>query len=195
MGRKEQAIASRAALVESARACFTEAGYDATTVAAILDRAGMARGALYHYFPGGKAEIFAAVFELVDGEYHARRDAMLTLPSAVERLKGGASVFLQLCADESFARIALADAPKVVPGQNEPGSSYKLLREQLADAISAGELGPLDVDVTAMALYGAIRSAGEYVIETVDTQASVPIAEATIHALIDGLRCNNRAAT
>ncbi|HTU38750.1 MAG TPA: hypothetical protein VMF35_12200, partial [Acidimicrobiales bacterium] len=68
-------------------------------------------------------------------------------------------------------------------------------REQLADAISAGELGPLDVDVTAMALYGAIRSAGEYVIESADTRASVPIAEATIHALIDGLRRNSRTAT
>jgi AcrR family transcriptional regulator len=185
-------VASRAALVDAARACFTENGYDATTVAAILERAGMARGALYHYFPGGKAEIFAAVFELVDGEYRARRDAMLALPSAVARLKGGVRVFLEMCADESFARIALADAPRVVPGQNELGSSYKLLREQLADGINVGELRALDVDVTAMALYGAIRSAGEYVIESVDPRVSVDTATATIHALLDGLRRNHR---
>lgn len=186
-GRKEQAAASRAALVDAARVCFTEYGYDTTTVAAILERAQMARGALYHYFPGGKAEIFSAVFELVDGEYHARRDAMLKLPTAVTRLKGGADVFLDLCTDQGFARIALADAPRVIPEQNELGSSYRLIREQLADAIAAGELRPLDVEVTARALYGAIRSAGEFVIESEDPRASVEPATATIHAFLDGL--------
>jgi AcrR family transcriptional regulator len=187
VGRREQAAASRASLVDAARACFTERGYDATTVAAILERAHMARGALYHYFPDGKAEIFAAVFELVDGEYHARRDAMMDLPTAVDRLKGGVNVFLELCTDDGFARIVLADAPRFIPGQNELGSSYKLLREQLADAIRAGEIRQLDVDVTAMALYGAIRSAGEFVVDSEDPRRSVETAAATIHALLDGL--------
>jgi AcrR family transcriptional regulator len=188
MSRKEQAEASRAALVVAARACFTERGYDDTTVAAILDRADMARGALYHYFPGGKAQIFEAVFDLVDAEYHVQRDASLALPSAVDRLKGGVSAFLELCTDESFARIALADAPRVIPGQGELGSSYKLLRQQLADAITTGELRSLDVDATSMALYGAIRNAGEYVIGSSDPQAVVDVAKRTIAALIDGLR-------
>ena len=112
---------------------------------------------------------------------------MLNLPTAVDRLKGGANVFLELCTDAGFARIVLADAPRYIPGQNELGSSYKLLREQLTDAIGAGELRQLDVDVTAMALYGAVRSAGEFIIESEDPRASVVIAAATIHALLDGL--------
>jgi len=188
VGRKEQAEASRAALLVAARASFTERGYDDATVAAILDRAGMARGALYHYFPGGKAEIFAAVFDIVDAEYHRQRDASLTLRSAVDRLKGGVGAFLNLCTDESFARIALSDAPRVIPGQGELGSSYKLLRQQVADGISTGELRSLDLDATAMALYGAIRNAGEYVIGSSDPRAAVNVAEQAIAALIDGLR-------
>lgn len=187
MSRKEQAAASRAELLAAARACFTELGYDATTVAAILDRVGMARGALYHYFPGGKAEIFAAVFEQVDAEYHVRRDEMLGLPSALARLKGGARAFIQLCADESFARIALADAPRVVPGQNQLGSSYAMLRDQLAEAIRAGEIRPLHLDALAMTIYGAIRSAGEYVITSAHPKAAVNRAAATVSTLIDGL--------
>ena len=192
MNRREQAEASRAALLSAARTCFTERGYDDTTVAAILDTAHMARGALYHYFPRGKAEIFAAVFDLVDDEYHLRRDASLALPSAIDRLKGGVNAFLNLCTDESFARIALADAPRVIPGQADLGSSYKLLREQLADAITTGELRSLDVDATAMALYGAIRSAGEYVLSSSDPPAAVDVAEETIAALIDGLQAKDR---
>jgi hypothetical protein len=112
---------------------------------------------------------------------------LLNLPTAVDRLKGGVNVFLELCTDDSFARIVLADAPRVIPGQNELGSSYKLLREQLVDAIRTGELRALDVDVTAMAIYGAIRSAGEFVIESEDPRMSVETAAATIHALLDGL--------
>lgn len=187
-GRKQQAAASRAALLAAARACFTDAGYEATTVAAILERAGMARGALYHYFPGGKAEIFTAVFDLVDAEYHERRDAMLALPSAVARLKGGARVFLELCADDAFARIALTDAPRVVPGQAALGSSYELLREQVAEAVSTGEILPLDLDATAMALYGAVRSAGEHVASSDDRRAAVGTATAVVASLVDGLR-------
>lgn len=188
VGRRDQALASKRALVSAARTCFTEEGYEATTVAAILERARMARGALYHYFPGGKAEIFAAVFDAVDAEYHERRDAMLALPSAVERLKGGIGVFLELCADESFARIALSDAPRVVPGQDKPGTSYKLLREQLADAIATNELPYFDLDAITMSLYGAIRSAGEYVISSDHPLEAVRTATDTIAALIDGLR-------
>jgi AcrR family transcriptional regulator len=186
--RKEQAEASRTALLAAARSCFTEHGYDDTTVAAILQRAGMARGALYHYFPDGKAQIFAAVFDLVDAEYHLKRDANLALPSAVDRLTGGARAFLQLCTDESFARIALADAPRVVPGQGALGSSFRLLRQQLADAVTAGELASFDVDAMAMALYGAIRNAGEYVTRSSDPRGSAERAINAVTVLIEGLR-------
>ena len=188
MTRKEQAAASKATLLEAARTCFTEDGYDATTVSAILDRASMARGALYHYFPGGKAEIFAAVFAQVDAEYHERRDALIGEASPLDRIEGGAAAFVDLCADESFARIALADAPRLVPGQDRLGSSHRLLRSQLAEAVAAGEIDELDVDALTLALYGAIRSAGEHVVAAPDKTAAVTAATAAIRAIIDGLR-------
>jgi AcrR family transcriptional regulator len=191
MNRKEQALASRSELLTAARACFTDVGYDAATVAAILDRAGMARGALYHYFPGGKSEIFTAVFDMVNAEYHERRDSVLSLQSAVDRLKGGVRVFLELCADRSFARIALSDAPRVVPGQAQPGSSYALLRDQLKEAVATGELPSLDLDASAMALYGAVRSVGEYVAGSPDPAASVAVATSTLERFIDGLRTDS----
>jgi AcrR family transcriptional regulator len=187
MDRKEQAAASRSELVEAARHCFTEFGYDGTTVAAILERAGMARGALYHYFPGGKAEIFTAVFDLINEAFHRRRDALWDIPSPVGRLRGGVAVFLELCIEEDFARIALIDAPRLVPGQGERGSSYALLREQVAAAIAAGEVQPLDVDATAMALYGAVRSAGEFVTAAEDRPTAAVVATRALNCFIDGL--------
>ena len=188
MGRKEQAEASRAGLVEAARRCFTAHGYEATTVAAILERAGMARGALYHYFPGGKREIFEAVFETINDEFHRRRDALADIASPLARISAGLRVFLDLCTDDDFARIALVDAPRLVPGQAERGSSYELLRAQLADAAEAGEVRSFDVEAMAMSLYGAVRSAGEFVIAASARDHAATTAAQSLDVLLDGLR-------
>jgi AcrR family transcriptional regulator len=192
MNRKEQAAASRAELLEAARQCFTELGYERTTVAGILDRVGMARGALYHYFPGGKAEIFTAVFDMINEAFHQRRDGLLSLPSPVARLRAGVAMFLELSTKDDFARIALTDAPRVVPGQDERGSSYALLREQVVEAIELGEVQPLDIGATAMALYSAVRSAGEYVHAAADRPVAVTAAARVLNCFIDGLTVADR---
>ncbi|HEX4490715.1 MAG TPA: TetR/AcrR family transcriptional regulator [Acidimicrobiia bacterium] len=187
MGRREQAQQSRAALVDAARSCFTESGYEGTTVAAILDRAGMARGALYHYFPDGKREIFTAVFEQADDAFHERRDALLEIASPLARIRNGMRVFLELCTRDDFARIVLIDAPKIVPGQGDLGSTYELLREQLAMAIAAGEIEPCDPEVTAIALHGAARRAGEYVVASKQRRRASARAIRSMELMIDGL--------
>lgn len=169
VGRAEQAEASRAALVASARACFAEHGYDATTVAEVLRRAGMARGALYHYFPGGKDELFAAVYREVDDELYRRLDA-LTPGSPLDRLRDGAEVFLRLCARDDFARITVLEGPRVMaaayPHGSVLGRSYARMREGVAAAIEVGELADVDVDTLTTALYGAIRDLGARVAMT-----------------------------
>jgi AcrR family transcriptional regulator len=186
--RKEQAAASRSALVEAARLCFTESGYAGTTVAAILERAGMARGALYHYFPGGKAEIFTAVFDEINESFHQRRDAVQDRPSPLARLRAGVAVFLDMCTEDDFARIALAEAPQVVPGQGGRGSSYRLLRDQVVAAVAVGELAPLDHEAIAMALYGAVRSAGDFVISADNRDGAVADSIKTLNCFLDALR-------
>lgn len=188
VGRKEQAAASRAGLIEAARRSFIENGYEATTVAGVLERAGMARGALYHYFPGGKRELFTAVFDLVDGAFHRQRDAVFAVDSPLGRIGEGARVFLDLCTREEFARIVLIDAPTVVPSQAELGSSYELLRSQLHEAIAVGEARDFQIEVMAITLYGAIRRAGEFVFAAPNRTRAADEASQAIGLLLDGLR-------
>jgi AcrR family transcriptional regulator len=192
--RKEQAEASRAALVEAARQCFTESGYEATTVAAILERAGMARGALYHYFPDGKRELFTAVFDTVDESFHAQRDALLEVESPLSRIRAGVRLFLQLCTEDDFARIMLVDAPNLVPGQGvrDQGSSYRLLHAQLVEGMATGEVRECNPDVMAASLYGAIRRAGELVIGAVDRRTVAAEAAAALDLMLDGLEAPAR---
>jgi AcrR family transcriptional regulator len=188
MTRREQAEASRTVLVQAAREAFTEQGYDDATVADILRRAGMARGALYHYFPGGKREIFGAVFDELNADFHARRDAQAAESSPLDRISAAMRVFLEQCTDADFARIALVDAPRLVSGQAEPGSSYRLLVGQLDEAVAAGEAGPFPVEPMAMALYGAVRQAGELVMQAPDPAGAVDDAARALRRLVDGLR-------
>lgn len=169
MRRAEQAEASRATLLESARTCFAEHGYDATTVAEVLRRAGMARGALYHYFPGGKDELFAAVYREVDDELYRRLDAQ-PAASPLGRLRQSAAIFLRLCVRDDFARITVLEGPRVMaaayPHGSVLGRSYARMRDEVAEAIEAGELVGLDVDTLTTALYGAIRDLGARVAMT-----------------------------
>jgi AcrR family transcriptional regulator len=57
--------------VAAARDCFVSKASDSTSTEAVLARAGVSKGALYHHF-ASKAELLAAVFEAVSRETVAR---------------------------------------------------------------------------------------------------------------------------
>jgi TetR/AcrR family transcriptional repressor of nem operon len=67
---------TRERLVRSAMALFWEKGYDSTSVADILGRAGVNSGSLYHFFPG-KQDLLLAVLDA----YHAGIGPMLLAPA------------------------------------------------------------------------------------------------------------------
>lgn len=191
MGRREQAEASRATLVAAARACFTESGYDGTTVAEILRRAGMARGALYHYFPGGKDELFAVVYRDVDDELHRRVDALAASESPLAALRESAVVFLRLCTRDDFARITVLEGPHVMADAGTPhgsvlGRSYDRMRDGIVAARDAGQIAPLDVDAVTTALYGAVRDLGARVATAKHRRKAADEAIAVLDLILDG---------
>lgn len=62
--REAQAAETRKKLLDSAQNLFAEKGYKGTSVRAINRSVNLADGLLYHYFPGGKKEIFQVIVEL-----------------------------------------------------------------------------------------------------------------------------------
>lgn len=66
---------------------FRALGYEGATLSAITARTGLSKGSLYHFFPGGKAEMAAAVLAHVDGWFERE-------------------IFLPLARDEPRAAIA-----------------------------------------------------------------------------------------
>src|SRR5215813_6815932 len=67
----ERATETRDALIEAARTLFAEHGFGGAALETIVRAAGVTRGALYHHF-ADKTELFAAVFERIEGEVAAR---------------------------------------------------------------------------------------------------------------------------
>ncbi|MBM7565565.1 TetR/AcrR family transcriptional regulator [Paenibacillus sacheonensis] len=61
ISRKEQAVATREKLLDTAKNLFAEMGYHGTPVRAITRQIQKGDGILYHYFPGGKQEIMSVL--------------------------------------------------------------------------------------------------------------------------------------
>lgn len=59
-------VAERADVVPHLAEIFREFGFEGASLARIAARTGLGKGSLYHFFPGGKEEMAAAVLAHVD---------------------------------------------------------------------------------------------------------------------------------
>ncbi|MFE6739499.1 ScbR family autoregulator-binding transcription factor [Streptomyces tubercidicus] len=62
MAQQDRAIRTRRVILEAAASVFDEQGYDRATIAEVLERAGMTKGALYFHF-ASKEQLALAVLE------------------------------------------------------------------------------------------------------------------------------------
>ncbi|APG05724.1 TetR family transcriptional regulator [Luteibacter rhizovicinus DSM 16549] len=61
-----RAVFERADVIPLVAEAFRELGYDGASMSRITERTGLGKGSLYHFFPGGKEEMAAAVLADVD---------------------------------------------------------------------------------------------------------------------------------
>ncbi len=62
-----RSVAEKADLLPALGECFREHGYEGASLARICAATGLGKGSLYHFFPGGKDEMLAAVLADIDG--------------------------------------------------------------------------------------------------------------------------------
>ena len=142
----DRSQATRAALLASGRALFAERGFAGTAREEIVERAGVTRGALHHHF-GTKQDLFAAVFEAVEGELAARiATAAMAGVDPRDQLRRGCHEFLDAALDSAVQRIVLLDAPAVLgwAAWREVDARYALglVTEGLRAVFAAGRAGP-----------------------------------------------------
>jgi AcrR family transcriptional regulator len=155
--RERKKVETRQKLLEAARALFHSKGYDATTVEEITERADVAKGTFFNYFPSKEA----LLGELRVWHIGQLRDALDVTqgapPSPVARIK----LLMQLVQEQSnhharLARQTLARRlcqPPPPPRRTGEGL-FGLFTELVKEAQSCGEIR---ADVDAELVSGLLR--------------------------------------
>lgn len=197
-GRKTNAASTQAALRVAGRTLFGQQGYDATSLGALCEAAGVTTGALYHHF-GDKKGLFAAVAEELDAGLVA-----LTAQARAQALAGGADawqafmaaidVFLQAGQSAEGRRIGLVDAPAVLGTQawaeirerHGLGATMQNVRAlQDQGFLPAGNVR-LQARLILGLLYGAIEAMAH--LEDDQVPAALASARTLVRAMLEGLR-------
>jgi AcrR family transcriptional regulator len=189
----ERAAETRETLIAAARPLFAAHGFADVALETIVRAAGVTRGALYHHF-ADKTELFAAVYERVDGEVAARMGEAIAAAGetdALEVMRRGAGFWLDACSDPEVERIVLVDAPAVLGWTrwSEIGNRYNigLVRALLTAAIETGRIPPQPVEATALTMLGAMREATLYIARSEQREQAREDAGAVMNRLIDAL--------
>jgi AcrR family transcriptional regulator len=153
--------ARQAAIVAAARRAASEGGMAAVQIAPVAERAGIAAGTVYRYFPG-KADLIAAVLaELSASEITALRRAAAAAPGPLSALCAAIMTF----ASRALRSRRLAFAVLCEPVDNDIDAVRLGLRRELAaefaSLITAASkhLPDQDASLAATALFGLVTEA------------------------------------
>jgi AcrR family transcriptional regulator len=189
--RAEQGQATRDQLLSAATRLFAEHGYDGTAIEAVLQEAGVSRGALYHHF-ANKEALFEAVLEAVE---HDIAQAVLAAAGSaadpVDGLRAGAFAWLDFARDPVVQQIALIDAPSVVGWERwreiDEGHGFGLLKAALQGAAAEGRVRAESVDVLAHMLLAALVEVAMVIARAEDADAALAQGKAAVEELLQSL--------
>lgn len=189
----ERTAATRARLLAAGRTLFADEGYAGVGTQAIVEAAGVTRGALYHQF-GDKAGLFAAVYEDVEAELVATIVARIGSDAPTDQLAAmrlGARLFLEECSAPGVQRIVLIDAPAVLGWAQwrEVGLRYGLgvVEAMLGQAVVDGVIPDQPTRPTAHVLLGALDEAALYIARAEDRDIALEQMVAVADRLITGI--------
>jgi AcrR family transcriptional regulator len=190
--RERQAAATREQLVAVARQRFTEQGYAATSIEDIVQRAGVAKGALYHHF-SGKDALFRAVYEAVLADVVS---AVMAAASAQQEpwasVRAGLSAFLDACLDPAFRRIVILESVSVLHPEIREAEIGQVelptLRTVLTPLAASAALPGVAVDPLAHVALGGLYGAALFIARSPDPGEARREVDVVLDTLIGGLR-------
>jgi AcrR family transcriptional regulator len=192
--RQQYSASTKRALVDVAEELFTESGYAATSLDAIVAGAQVTKGALYHHF-SGKQALFEAVFERVeDDAARAIQKALKGHRDPWEKATAGLRAFLEVVREARYRRIVIQEGPSVLGyerfREQEERSTFANVLEIVRSVLAAGQW-ELDEDLQqtfARIFFGAMSSAGESVSGAEDPEVAAANVETAIGFILAGFR-------
>jgi AcrR family transcriptional regulator len=194
--KAEQSDATRKALVAAARDLFAEHGFADTGTEAVVQAAGVTRGALYHHFKD-KTALFQAVYEDLEQELVERVAGKVEgITDPLRMLRRGSEAFLDACLDPAVLRVVLLEGPSVLGWEKwrEIDQAYGLgmVRGVLEVAMSAGVIRRAPLDALAHVLLGGLVEGSMLLANAEDRDKARKEVGKAIAVLIDGLATQPR---
>jgi AcrR family transcriptional regulator len=158
-GKREQnKRANRSAILDAARKCFLQHGYESVTIRDVIRQTGLASGTFYNYFQE-KSELLHALVE-------ERLKALTTRLKSARRAADNVEQFLYNAYLAAFEEFTSQPAFYAMMFRNEPvirnmygrgplGLSMRALNQDLRTAITRGLLPEVDTDYMTAILFGA----------------------------------------
>lgn len=192
--RQRYSDSTKRALVDVAEKLFTEHGYAATSLDAIVAGADVTKGALYHHF-SGKQAIFEAAFERVESHATAEiRQATESHQDPWLQAQAGLRAFLEAVQQPGYRQIVISDGPSVLGHERyreqEERSTYAIV-DQIVRQVLVDDVWGLDdamLDTFTRIFFGAMSAAGTSVAASDDAAAAALRVEAAIGFILGGLQ-------
>ena len=192
--RAAYSASTKRALIDVAEERFTQAGYAAASLDAIVAGARVTKGALYHHF-SGKQALFEAVFERVE------QDASKRIQKAIKGKRDpwtkaleGLRAFLFVVQEPTYRRIVIQEGPAVLGyeryREQEERSTFANVLEIVRSVLEAGkwDLDEPMLQTYARIFFGAMSSAGESVATALDPEEAARRVEGAIAFLLSGVQ-------
>ncbi len=192
----------RTQLMEAALTAFSKGGYHGTHVSHIIAEAGVARGTFYLYFQD-KREVFQALidemFEALDGVLEVIDPRASASP--VEQMRRNLERFVGvLQARPRLTTLLLEQGAPLEPEVRERLRRFYLdltrkVEQGLAQGQELGLFGPMDREVVARAIVGAVKEvfySWDHQRESFDP---VRVADALLKVTLHGLMGPGRGGT
>jgi AcrR family transcriptional regulator len=127
-------VGIRERILSSALECFSEDGYERTTVARIRERSGVSNGALFHHFPSKDAIAGALYVEAMRSVQEGHWDLLAARPASLEEAIRGIVAHQLQWTQENPERAAFLYARGHLDWSSSSGAELRALNRDLAIA-------------------------------------------------------------
>ena len=151
-------------MIESAVALFRERGVHGTSFSNVLEHSGAPRGSLYHWFPGGKAELAEAATRYAGEVIAAGLAAALDEKDPAAAVRGFTRLYRRLLSRTDFAAgcpivSATLEGARSPAARDAAAAAFASWQELLASSFERRGLGPERAASIAALVIAAIEGA------------------------------------